>query len=75
MNNRKTTNEPHGMKLPRDREFLGLVDDGNNIYWDIFWFATKKDGADRPCFIDRQYFDMPNIKIWVEMPPIDGDLQ
>ena len=28
----RNTNEPDGMKLPRNREFLGLVKDGNHVY-------------------------------------------
>ena len=65
------SNEPTGMKLPRDREFLGLVEMGSRRYWDFFWFATKKDGADRSCFVDRSFFDMPAIIKWMECPPLD----
>ena len=67
----KGTNEPEGMNLPRDREFLGLVVDGDYIYWDFFWFASKEDGADRPCFVDRGFDDMPPIVKWLECPPIE----
>lgn len=67
----RNTNEPDGMKLPRDREFLGLVKDGNHVYWDFFWYATKKEGSDRPCFVDRDFYDMPNIVKWIECPPLD----
>ena len=67
----RNTNEPDGMKLPRNREFLGLVKDGDYVYWDFFRYVTKKDGFDRPCFIDRNFHDMPNIVKWIECPPLD----
>ena len=67
----KRTNEPEGMNLPRNREFLGLVDNGHTRYWDFFWYATKEDGADRSCFVDRAFFDMPPILRWMECPPVE----
>ena len=67
----RNTNEPEGMNLPRNREFLGLVSEGNYRYWDFFWFATKEDGVDRSCFVDRAFFDMPPIIKWMECPPLE----
>lgn len=59
-------------KPPKGREFLGLVkDDYGNLYWDFFWWATKEDGVDKACYVDRSYFEMPPIIGWMEVPDID----
>ena len=68
----KRTNEPEGMELPRDREFLGLVDNGHTRYWDFFWYATKDTGSNGPsCYLDRSFFDMPKILGWIEVPELE----
>ena len=56
---------------PKDRDFLALVDDGDNVYWDVFFWATKKDGVgSKSCFVDRNLNDMPNIREWIFLPNI-----
>ena len=60
------------MKPPQNREFLGLVD-APTPYWGIFWWATKKDGADRNGYVDRDFFEMPKLLRWQELPPIKED--
>lgn len=64
------TNNP-----PKDREFLGLVENQNGRYWDFFWWARKEDGVPKGCFVDRDYYDMPKILGWIEVPDkeIDDD--
>lgn len=58
-------------KPPKDREFMGLVDSPR--YWDFFWWATKADGVNgKSCFVDRQFYDMPKIVGWIEVPH-EGD--
>ena len=59
-------------KPPKTREFLGLVSLDNTPYWDIFWWATKEDGVGgKSCFVDRGFFDMPELLGWVELPDIE----
>lgn len=57
---------------PKNRDFLGLVDNNGNSYWDIFFWATKEDGVGgRACYTDRGLFDMPKILRWQDLPSID----
>ena len=59
-------------RYPKTREFLVLVDHDNTLYWDIFWWATKEDGVNgRACFVDRGFFDMPELVGWTELPEIE----
>lgn len=54
---------------PKNREFLGLVDRGHASYWDFFWWATRADGVNgKSCFVDRQFYDMPKLVGWIEVP-------
>lgn len=56
-------------KPPKDRDFLGLVKSYNGeLYWDIFFWATKEYGVKKACFVDRQLFDMPELLRWEELP-------
>ena len=60
-------------KPPKDREFLGLVsNNGEPKYWDFFWWATKEDGVNgKACYVDRAFFDMPDILGWIEVPELE----
>ena len=58
-------------KPPKNREFLGLVNTKQDCYWDFFWWARKEDGVPKGCYIDRQYFDMPDIAGWIEVPVVE----
>ena len=60
-------------KPPKNREFLGLVSrDGDPKYWDFFWWATKEDGVNGPaCYVDREFFEMPEILGWIEVPELE----
>ena len=58
-------------KPPKDREFLGLVVSGNNVYWDIFFWATKEDGVPRGGYHDRGLFEMPAIFGWIDLPEVE----
>ena len=58
-------------KPPKDREFLGLVVSGNNVYWDIFFWATKEDGVPKGGYHDRGFFEMPKIFGWIELPKVE----
>ena len=60
-------------KPPKNREFLGLVSrDGDPKYWDFFWWATKEDGVNGPaCYVDRGFFEMPEILGWIEVPELE----
>ena len=60
-------------KPPKNREFLGLVSkDGDPKYWDFFWWATKEDGVNGPaCYVDREFFEMPDISGWIEVPELE----
>ena len=55
-------------ELPKDRDFLGLVE--NDLYWEIFYWATMLDGVFDPEFTDRDLNSMPDIIEWAELPPI-----
>lgn len=62
-------------KPPKNREFMGLVEmsDGT-LYWDFFWWATKEDGINGAAnYVDRAFFDMPNILGWIELPEVEDD--
>ena len=62
-------------KYPKTREFLGLVKSEESYYWDIFWWATKEDGVNgKSCFVDRQFFCMPSLCGWTELPEIQEEL-
>ncbi len=52
---------------PKNREFLGLVDN-SQPYWDIFFWATKDDGVHKSGFVDRGLFSMPKLIKWEELP-------
>tara|TARA_S200002703_G_scaffold125968_1_gene112321 strand:+ start:104 stop:316 length:213 start_codon:yes stop_codon:yes gene_type:complete len=56
---------------PKNRDFLGLVKSGENVYWDIFFYARKEDGVRKAEFVDRGLFSMPALIRWVEMPSIE----
>ena len=60
-------------KPPKNREFLGLVSkDGDPKYWDFFWWVTKEDGVNGPaCYVDREFFEMPEILGWIEVPELE----
>lgn len=58
-------------KPPKDRDFLGLVERPSYTYWEIFFWATKKDGVDKAQYVDRGLFKMPKIKGWVDFPKDD----
>ena len=60
-------------KPPKNREFLGLVSrDGDPKYWDFFWWATKKDGVNGHArYVDREFFEMPEILGWIEVPELE----
>ena len=59
-------------RYPKTREFLGLVDHDNTLYWDIFWWATKEDGVNgKACFVDKSFFGMPELVGWTELPEIE----
>lgn len=65
-------NNMNKTKPPKDREFLGLVQEDYHIYWDIFFWATKEDGINgTPCYVDRMLSNMPEILGWFEMPDIE----
>lgn len=68
---RKKDNSPKGMSLPKDREFMGLVENNGDRYWDFFWYATKADGCDRSCFVDRMFYAMPLIIKWQDTPSME----
>ncbi|AHK11149.1 hypothetical protein S14_37 [Shewanella sp. phage 1/4] len=56
------------IKPPKDGEvFLALVDHAQP-YWDIFFWATKEDGVDKDCYVDRSWFEMPPIIKWQLLP-------
>ena len=59
-------------KPPKNREFLGLVKH-KHPYWDFFWWAKKEDGVDKACFIDREFYNMPELYGWTEVPMIDEE--
>lgn len=52
-------------KMPKDRRFLGLTDDG---YWVILQYVTRKDGAEKAAFVDSGWFEYKNIIRWEELP-------
>lgn len=54
-------------KPPKGRDFLGLVVSGGNVYWDIFFWATKEDGVNRGGYYDRDLFEMPAIFGWTDL--------
>ncbi len=58
--------------LPKNRDFLGLVDNPTP-YWDIFFWATTEDGVRKgdTGFCDRGLFSMPKLIRWEELPEID----
>lgn len=59
-------------KPPKNGEaFLGLIEAGGVTYWEIFFWATKKDGVRKACYVDRGLFDMPKIKGWLPLPHIE----
>lgn len=59
---------------PKNSEdFLGLVDENGSVYWDIFFWATKEYGVQKACYVDSELFDMPNIRGWLPLPPIDKE--
>ena len=61
-------------KPPKNRDFLALVDTGYHGYWDIFFWATREDGVNgKACYVDRQFYAMPNIRGWVDLPEIEED--
>lgn len=58
-------------KPPKNRDFLGLVEARNGeLYWDIFFWATKEHGVRKSCFVDRNLFDMPTVVGWTDLPEI-----
>lgn len=58
------------IKPPKNREFLGYVD-SLSPYFDFFWWATKADGNDKAGFVDRQFFEMPKLIGWIEVPNVE----
>lgn len=60
-------------KPPKDREFFGLVSHNGELkYWDFFWYATKENGVNGPaCYVDRDFFRMPKILGWIEVPELE----
>ena len=60
-------------KPPKDIEFLGLVsNNGEPRYWDLFWWATKEDGVNgKACYVDRVFFNMPDILGWIEVTEME----
>jgi hypothetical protein len=61
-------------KPPKNREFLGLVEDGSHIYWDILFWATREHGVNgKSCYTDRMLYEVlpQKIKGWVELPMIE----
>jgi hypothetical protein len=60
------------IKPPKDGEgFLALVQH-SQPYWDIFFWATKEDGVDKSCYVDRSWFEMPRIIKWQRLPSTEG---
>lgn len=57
-------------KPTKNRMFLGLVNDVNEPYWDIFFYARPENGVRKSCYVDTQLFDMPKIVGWCELPEI-----
>lgn len=59
-------------KPPKNREFLGLVQNNNGYYWDFFWWATRQDGVNGAAqFVDREFFAMPKLIGWIELPEVE----
>lgn len=58
---------------PKDRSFLGLhYDDfSGESHWIIYNYIKKSDGHRVNAYVDREGFEMRNIKGWHELPPTD----